>query len=110
MVVTPSPDPAKTAIPDPLRDFTAAGRLWLAGCITLGVASLGAYVAEVVPELPYGSYPWFIFVLPVAVATVAIYYAGNWLLRKCGVRLRQAESSGSGDRGTDVASRGDSRP
>jgi hypothetical protein len=75
---------------NPLRNFTILGRLWIIACIVLGMLGFYAYVTDMLPNLPSGSYPVIIFILPVAIATFLVYVFGYLLMGLCGFRLRKA--------------------
>lgn len=80
----------------PLRNFTILGRLWIITCIVLGALAFVAYVTELLPTFQPGSYPIILFIIPVVLATLAVYALGYGFLRLCGFRLRKQPTNDDG--------------
>jgi hypothetical protein len=76
---------------NPLRNYTIPGRLWIIACITGGMLGFIAYVLELLPTFPPGSYPLVFFIVPMVLITLVIYVVGCYGLRALGIRLKKDE-------------------
>lgn len=82
---------------NPLRDFTFVGRLWVVICVLLGMGLGVAYLAEMLPGFPTGSYPLMMFFVPVGLVMIVVYALGYWVLCLCGVRMRKPPEDGGAE-------------
>ena len=79
--------------PNPLRNYTIIGRLWIIACLAAGAFVFIAYMSDTLPILPPGSYPVFLFLVPVALGILAIYAIGVGAFRLLGIKHRKPPDS-----------------
>ncbi len=81
--------------PNPLlTKFTFAGRMLLLAHLLLAIGGSALYISEMLPGLPSGRYPIFVFVVPIGIAGVLSFFALAWIFERLGVPVyRRAPDS-----------------
>jgi hypothetical protein len=73
--------------PGPAEWLTVPGRLLLIACLAAGAAGFYFYFIATYEELPPGSYPVLLWLVPVALAAIAFFVAAAAVLERLGVRI-----------------------
>jgi len=74
--------------PNPLlTKFTFAGRMLLLAHLLLAIGGSALYVCEMLPGLPGGSYPIFVFVVPIGIVSVLSFFGLARIFERLGVRV-----------------------
>ena len=71
----------------PLEKFTLPGRILILAHLLLGIGASALYIADLIPRMPAGSYPIFLFVVPVGVVCVISFFVMARILERLGVRI-----------------------
>ena len=74
--------------PDLFEGHTMAGRLWAVACMAVAFLAFLAYMNEMLPSFPPGSYPLIMFAIPACVASLGLYAVGFWIMSRCGIKMR----------------------
>lgn len=83
----PDGDPRPEELSPVIKAFTVPGRILLIATVLFGVATFVIYVSWVVPDLPAGSYPLFMFLIPVALGHLILFLVAAWILERLGVKI-----------------------
>jgi len=73
--------------PGPIQWLTVPGRLLLIGTIIACGGLLYGYFAHTLPLLPRGSYPVYMWVVPVLLVGLFFFLVTAFLLERIGVRI-----------------------
>ena len=79
--------PERERYPGPIEWFTVAGRLLLMVAIVGFAATLYFFLEMTIPDLPAGSYPVVMWMLPVALAWGAFFFLAAFILEKLGIAI-----------------------
>ena len=71
----------------PLEKMTLTGRMLLLGHVLLFVGGSILYICDLIPRMPAGRYPVFLFVLPVGFGCAFSFLLLTWILQRAGVRI-----------------------
>jgi len=71
----------------PLSKLTLAGRLLLLVHLLSGLGGLALYICDFLPQLPTGSYPILMFVIPVGIVFSLSFFAMAWILERFGIPI-----------------------
>ena len=71
----------------PLEKFTLPGRLLILAHLLLGIGVSALYIADLIPRMPAGRFPIFLFVVPVGVVCIISFFLLARVLERLGVRI-----------------------
>ena len=77
--------------PSPWSKLTLAGRVLLLAHLVLGIGGSALYICDYLPQLPAGRYPILMFVVPVGLVCVFLFFAIAWALERIGLRIYMRE-------------------